>query len=119
MRPVQWKSIGAACVGLICLFLSGSVTHSELPAAPHAHCSGSALREDEKVMHTGSSADERDSPMILLVNKDAASPSEKVCVLPRNARLLPARLLPTPCSFFSSTVGNVPSFGHASVFFKL
>ncbi|XP_036907865.1 coiled-coil domain-containing protein 62 isoform X2 [Sturnira hondurensis] len=50
---------------------------SELVAIPHSHRLGSALQEDEKVAETESSADKKNSPKILLVSRDAASPSEK------------------------------------------
>ncbi|XP_054449938.1 coiled-coil domain-containing protein 62 [Pteronotus mesoamericanus] len=49
---------------------------SEL-AAQHAQSWGPALREDEKGVEAESSSDKKSSPEILLVNKDAASPSEK------------------------------------------
>ncbi|XP_059975414.1 coiled-coil domain-containing protein 62 isoform X6 [Mesoplodon densirostris] len=45
-----------------------------------SHCLGSsksALREDEKLIETESSSDKKNSSKILLVNKDAALPSEK------------------------------------------
>ncbi|XP_029072666.1 coiled-coil domain-containing protein 62 isoform X2 [Monodon monoceros] len=53
---------------------------SELIASQQSHCLGSsksALREDEKLIETESSSDKKNSSKILLVNKDAALPSEK------------------------------------------
>ncbi|XP_007189655.1 coiled-coil domain-containing protein 62 isoform X3 [Balaenoptera acutorostrata] len=53
---------------------------SELIAIQQSHClcsSKSALREDEKFIETESSSDKKNSSEILLVNKDAALPSEK------------------------------------------
>ncbi|XP_029072664.1 coiled-coil domain-containing protein 62 isoform X1 [Monodon monoceros] len=57
---------------------------SELIASQQSHCLGSsksALREDEKLIETESSSDKKNSSKILLVNKDAALPSEKVLLL--------------------------------------
>nr|XP_025123512.1 coiled-coil domain-containing protein 62 isoform X4 [Bubalus bubalis] len=53
---------------------------SELIAIQQSHCldsSKSALREDEKLIETDSSSAKKNSSKILLVNKDAALPSEK------------------------------------------
>uniref|UniRef100_A0A8D0P1T2 Coiled-coil domain containing 62 n=1 Tax=Sus scrofa TaxID=9823 RepID=A0A8D0P1T2_PIG len=53
---------------------------SELIAIQHSRCLGSsqsALREDEKLRETESSSDKKNSPKMLLINKDAALPSEK------------------------------------------
>ncbi|KAF5929339.1 hypothetical protein HPG69_019360, partial [Diceros bicornis minor] len=53
---------------------------SEIIAVQHSHCWGSsksALREDEKLIETESSSDKKDSSKVLLINKDAALPSEK------------------------------------------
>ncbi|XP_066870691.1 coiled-coil domain-containing protein 62 isoform X4 [Kogia breviceps] len=53
---------------------------SELIAIRQSHCldsSKAALREDEKLIETKSSSDKKNSSKILLVNKDAALPSEK------------------------------------------
>lgn len=53
---------------------------SELIASQQSHCLGSsksALREDEKLIEMESSSDKKNSSKILLVNKDAALPSEK------------------------------------------
>ncbi|XP_007117233.2 coiled-coil domain-containing protein 62 isoform X3 [Physeter macrocephalus] len=53
---------------------------SELIAIQQSRCldsSKSALREDEKLIETESSSDKKNSSKILLVNKDAALPSEK------------------------------------------
>ncbi|XP_036730008.1 coiled-coil domain-containing protein 62 isoform X1 [Balaenoptera musculus] len=53
---------------------------SELIAIQQSHCLGSsksALREGEKFIETESSSDKKNSSEILLVNKDAALPSEK------------------------------------------
>ncbi|XP_027422723.1 coiled-coil domain-containing protein 62 isoform X3 [Bos indicus x Bos taurus] len=53
---------------------------SELIAIQQSHCldsSKSALREDEKLIETESSSAKKNSSKILLVNKDAALPSEK------------------------------------------
>lgn len=83
---------------LRCLFLFGFVIHSELIAIQHSHCLGSlksASREEEKLVEAESSSDRKNSPKILLVSKDAALPSEKVCVSLRNTQCIPARLVPT------------------------
>uniref|UniRef100_A0A4X1UGV5 Coiled-coil domain containing 62 n=1 Tax=Sus scrofa TaxID=9823 RepID=A0A4X1UGV5_PIG len=53
---------------------------SELIAIQHSRCLGSsqsALREDDKLRETESSSDKKNSPKMLLINKDAALPSEK------------------------------------------
>ncbi|XP_055406490.1 coiled-coil domain-containing protein 62 isoform X5 [Bubalus kerabau] len=53
---------------------------SELIAIQQSHCldsSKSALREDEKLIETESSSAKKNSSKILLVNQDAALPSEK------------------------------------------
>ncbi|XP_059749722.1 coiled-coil domain-containing protein 62 isoform X3 [Balaenoptera ricei] len=53
---------------------------SELIAIQQSHCLGSsksALREGEKFIETESSSDKKNSSEILLVNKNAALPSEK------------------------------------------
>uniref|UniRef100_A0A8D0RB81 Coiled-coil domain containing 62 n=1 Tax=Sus scrofa TaxID=9823 RepID=A0A8D0RB81_PIG len=53
---------------------------SELIAIQHSRCLGSsqsALREDEKLRETESSSDKKNSPKMLLINKDVALPSEK------------------------------------------
>ncbi|XP_072809688.1 coiled-coil domain-containing protein 62 isoform X3 [Vicugna pacos] len=53
---------------------------SELIAIQHSRCLGSsksAVREDEKLMETESSPEKQNLSKILLVNKDAALPSEK------------------------------------------
>ena len=73
-----------------CLFLFGFIIHSELIAIQQSHCLGSsksALREDEKLIEIESSSDKKNSSKILLVNKDAALPSEKVCISLRNTQL--------------------------------
>ena len=73
-----------------CLFLFGFIIHSELIAIQQSHCldsSKSALREDEKLIETESSSAKKNSSKILLVNQDAALPSEKVCILLRNTQL--------------------------------
>ncbi|KAF6080727.1 coiled-coil domain containing 62 [Phyllostomus discolor] len=56
---------------------SRALESSELAAAPQPHCVGSASPGDEKVMETEASADRKNSPKVLFVNKDAAPPSEK------------------------------------------
>ncbi|XP_061240668.1 coiled-coil domain-containing protein 62 isoform X2 [Bos mutus] len=59
---------------------SKGMESSELIAIQQSHCldsSKSALREDEKLIETESSSDKKNSSKILLVNKDAALPSEK------------------------------------------
>ncbi|XP_044099401.1 coiled-coil domain-containing protein 62 isoform X6 [Neovison vison] len=53
---------------------------SELIAIQHSHCSGSsksAPREDEKLIETEPSSDAKNSPKILLFNKEAPSSSDK------------------------------------------
>ncbi|XP_047554046.1 coiled-coil domain-containing protein 62 isoform X6 [Lutra lutra] len=53
---------------------------SELIAIQHSHCSGSsksAPREDEKLIETEPSSDTKNSPKILLFNKEAPSSSDK------------------------------------------
>ncbi|KAB0370281.1 hypothetical protein FD755_018243, partial [Muntiacus reevesi] len=63
---------------------------SELIAIQQSHCLGSsksALREDEKLIEMESSSDKKNSSKILLVNKDAALPSEKVCISLRSTQL--------------------------------
>uniref|UniRef100_I3LMB6 Coiled-coil domain containing 62 n=1 Tax=Sus scrofa TaxID=9823 RepID=I3LMB6_PIG len=57
---------------------------SELIAIQHSRCLGSsqsALREDDKLRETESSSDKKNSPKMLLINKDAALPSEKANVV--------------------------------------
>nr|XP_031526057.1 coiled-coil domain-containing protein 62 [Vicugna pacos] len=57
-----------------------SSSASELIAIQHSRCLGSsksAVREDEKLMETESSPEKQNLSKILLVNKDAALPSEK------------------------------------------
>ena len=79
-------------------FCFGFIIHSELIAIQQSHClcsSKSALREDEKFIETESSSDKKNSSEILLVNKDAALPSEKVCISLRNTQLIQARLRPS------------------------
>ncbi|XP_010812325.1 coiled-coil domain-containing protein 62 isoform X4 [Bos indicus] len=59
---------------------SKGMESSELIAIQQSHCldsSKSALREDEKLIETESSSAKKNSSKILLVNKDAALPSEK------------------------------------------
>ncbi|KAB0400277.1 hypothetical protein E2I00_018287, partial [Balaenoptera physalus] len=59
---------------------SKALESSELIAIQQSHCLGSsksALREGEKLIETESSSDKKNSSEILLVNKDAALPSEK------------------------------------------
>lgn len=70
---------------------------SELIAIQHSHCVGAAIREEEKLLETESPSEKRNSPRILFGSKDAALPSEKVCVSLRKAQHIPAGL-------FSSTV---------------
>ena len=73
-----------------CLFLFGFIIHSELITIQQSHCLGSsksALREDEKLIEMESSSDKKNSSKILLVNKDTALPSEKVCISLRNTQL--------------------------------
>ncbi|XP_072809689.1 coiled-coil domain-containing protein 62 isoform X4 [Vicugna pacos] len=59
---------------------SKALESSELIAIQHSRCLGSsksAVREDEKLMETESSPEKQNLSKILLVNKDAALPSEK------------------------------------------
>lgn len=66
---------------------------SELIAIQHSHCVGAALREEEKLLETESPSEKRNSPRILFGCKDAALPSEKVCISLRKARRIPASIL--------------------------
>lgn len=72
-------------VGIVlkCLCLFGFIIHSELIAIQQSHCLGSskpAFKEGEKLVETESPSDKKNSSKILLVNKDAALPTEKVCI---------------------------------------
>lgn len=74
------------------------IIYSELIAIQHSHCLGSsksATREDEKLIETEPSSDTKNSPKILLLNKEAPLSSDKVCILLRNTPFIQAKLLPT------------------------
>ncbi|XP_011354035.1 coiled-coil domain-containing protein 62 isoform X3 [Pteropus vampyrus] len=77
-RIVRHKSV-CTCSEAACGTKYNSST-SELIAIQHSHCLGSlksALREEEKLVEAESSSDRKNSPKILLINKDTALPSEK------------------------------------------
>ncbi|XP_067557122.1 huntingtin-interacting protein 1-related protein isoform X4 [Pseudorca crassidens] len=102
---------------------------SELIASQQSHCLGSsksALREDEKLIEMESSSDKKNSSKILLVNKDAALPSEKDDFSPTSKlqRLLAesrqmvtdlerSTLLPISSENLSSTAKNAISISKA------
>lgn len=67
---------------------------SELIAIQHSHCVGAALREEEKLLERESPSEKRSSPKSLFGSRDAALPSEKVCVSLRKAQPRPASFLP-------------------------
>lgn len=50
---------------------------SELIAIQHSHCLSSAVREDEKLVETESSSDQKSPSKILFMNKEIALPNEK------------------------------------------
>uniref|UniRef100_A0A8C3WTY8 Coiled-coil domain containing 62 n=1 Tax=Catagonus wagneri TaxID=51154 RepID=A0A8C3WTY8_9CETA len=77
-RVVRHKSVCTCSESAIGAKYNSST--SELFAIQHSRCLGSsqsALREDEKLIETESSSDKKNSPKMLLINKDAALPSEK------------------------------------------
>lgn len=89
---------------------------SELIAIQHSHCVG-AVREEEKLLERESPSEERSSPRILFGRKDAALPSEKVCVSLRKAQCSPANF-PSTVILWQHVV-SLRNVGPASGLLKL